>query len=205
MQMAVKNIVFDFGGVVVDFNPDRSLKNHFPKELHDTVNNAFFESKEWKEMDRGTYEVEEAVRIMCSHLPEELRSEAAKMVFDRKTEMPPIEEMYSVVEALHNNGYKIYMLSNCPMWFPEFKKDVPVFNFFDGFVISAEYGQIKPEEPIFRTLFEKFSLIPSECFFIDDMQANIDTGKRLGMKTHCFADRNIESLKNALRAEGVKI
>lgn len=203
--MAVKNIVFDFGGVLVDFKPERSLKNHFSEEYRELVKKHTFESEEWQEMDRGTYPTEEAVRIMCSHLPDNLRQEAAKMILDREREMPPIDEMYPVVRDLHNNGYKIYLLSNCPVWLYEFKKHIPALELFDGLIVSAEYRQIKPEEAVYHTLFEKFGLIPSECFFIDDSPRNIETGVRVGMKAHCFADRNIDRLKTALAKEGVKI
>lgn len=203
--MAVKNIIFDMGGVLVDFNPDRMLKRHFPEELHETVRKETFLSPEWREMDRGTYTVEEAVEIMCARLPEELRSEAAKMILDHDAEMPPIDEMYPVVEALHNSGYLIYLLSNCPMWLYEYKNHIPVFRFFDGYVVSAEYKQIKPDEDIYRTLFGKFSLEPSECFFVDDSKPNVETALRLGMKAHCFADRDIRKLKTALSDEGIII
>jgi len=203
--MAIKNIVFDMGGVLIDFNPDRSLKNHFPEELHEKVKKETFLSREWVEMDRGTIEVEEAVEIMCSRLPEELRAEASKMVLDRETEMPPLDFMYPVVEAIHNKGYKIYLLSNCPMWLYEFRKTVPAFSFFDGFVVSAEYNIVKPEEGIYTVLFDKFKLEPSECFFIDDSEKNIEVGAKMGMKAHCFADKNVERLKSALSDEGVEI
>lgn len=203
--MAVKNIVFDMGGVLVEFDPHSMLSRHFPEELHETIRKETFLSPEWPEMDRGTIEVEDAVEIMCARLPEELRAEAAKMILDRKTEMPPIEKMYPVVEALSKAGYKIYLLSNCPMWLYEFSKDVPVFRFFDGLIVSAEYKQIKPDEDIYKTLFAKFDLIPSECFFVDDSEKNVSTGLRLGMKAHCFADKDTDRLIAALRNEGVKI
>ena len=119
--------------------------------------------------------------------------------------MPPIAEMYPVVKALKENGYKIYLLSNCPDWFDDFKKSVPAFAFFDGFIISAYYNEIKPEEKIYKALFNEFSLNPEECFFIDDMQANIDTANRLGMKTHCFANRDFEKLKQGMRNYKINI
>lgn len=203
--MAVKNIVFDMGGVLVEFDPDGMLGRHFPKELHELIKKETFRSPEWQEMDRGTIEVEDAVEIMCSRLPEELRAEAAKMILDRNVEMPPIEKMCPVVEALSKAGYKIYMLSNCPKWLYGFGKNVPAFRFFDGFVVSAEYKQIKPEEDIYFTLFKKFDLVPSECFFIDDSAKNVETGIRLGMKAHCFADKDVGKLKDALLNEGIII
>ena len=203
--MAVKNIIFDMGGVLADFNPDRSLKNHFKESDRQLVKENTYLSREWAEMDRGTVEVEESVEIMCSRLPERLRDEARKMILDRETEMPPIESTYPVVETLHENGYKIYLLSNCPMWFYTFKQSIPAFRFFDGFIVSAEHKLIKPDEGLYRILFNTFNLVPEECFFIDDLEANIETGERLGMKVHCFADPDVEKLKDALRKEGVKI
>jgi putative hydrolase of the HAD superfamily len=142
---------------------------------------------------------------MTKRLPEELHAEVRKMVLERETEMPAIAEMYPVVEALKQNGYGIYLLSNCPDWFDEFKKSVPAFAFFDGFIISAYYNEIKPDEKLYKILFEKFSLKPEECFFIDDMQANIDTARHLGMTAHCFADRNFERLKAVMKQNEINI
>lgn len=201
----IKNIVFDMGGVLIDFDPIRSVTNHFSPENRDIVLANTFRSREWSAMDKGDLSVEEALDRMNSRLPEEFHDEVRKMVIEREAEMPPIDEMYPVVKALKENGYRIYLLSNCPDWFDDFKKSVPAFAFFDGFIISAYYNEIKPEENIYKTLFKEFSLIPEECFFIDDMQANIDTAKRLGMNTHCFADRDFEKLKQDMREHNINI
>ena len=201
----IKNIVFDMGGVIIDFNPERSLKNHFAPEYRDAVRESVFLSPEWKKMDKGEISVEQAIEIMTSRLPQSLNTEVVKMVLEREAEMPPIDEMYPIVSSLKENGYGIYLLSNCPDWFDDFKKSVPAFTFFDGFIISADYNEIKPEEKIYRILFEKYSLKPEECFFIDDMQANIDTAVRLGMVAHCFADRDFERLKTVMRKNKINI
>lgn len=201
----IKSIVFDMGGVLVDFNPERSLKNHFPPEYRDAVRDSVFLSPEWKKMDKGEISVEQAIETMTSRLPQSLYTEVGKMVLEREAEMPPIAEMYPIVKTLKENGYGIYLLSNCPDWFYEFKKSVPAFTFFDGFIISADYNEIKPNERIYRILLEKYSLKPEECFFIDDMQANIDTAMRLGMSAHCFADRDLERLKTDMRKNKINI
>ena len=201
----IKTIVFDMGGVIIDFNPERSLKNHFAPEYRDAVRESVFLSPEWKKMDKGEISVEQAIEIMTSRLPQSLNTEVVKMVLEREAEMPPIDEMYPIVSSLKENGYGIYLLSNCPDWFDDFKKSVPAFTFFDGFIISADYNEIKPNEKIYRILFEKYSLKPEECFFIDDMQANIDTAVRLGMVAHCFADRDFERLKTVMRKNKINI
>lgn len=193
------------GGVLIDFDPIRSVGNHFAFEDRDAVLANTFRSKEWALMDKGELSVGEALNKMNSRLPERLHAEVRRMVLEREAEMPPINEMYPIVKSLKENGYKIYLLSNCPDWFDDFKKSVPAFAFFDGFIISAYYNEIKPEENIYKALFNEFSLNPEECFFIDDVQANIDTAKRLGMNTHCFADRDFDRLTEAMKKYNIKI
>lgn len=203
--MAITTIVFDMGGVLVDFDAKRSLTTHFAPEYHELINEKTFASETWKLMDKGDFEVEEAISIMCREIPAELHDEVGRMILDHEGEMPPIEEMYSIVKTLKENGYKIYLLSNCPSWFDEFKKSVPAFEFFDGFIVSAWYNLIKPGKEIFHVLLDKFSLDASECFFIDDSPANVETAKVLGMKAHCFNKHRINELIDALHNADITI
>lgn len=197
--MAITTIVFDMGGVLVDFDAKRSLATHFAPEYHELINEKTFASETWKLMDKGDFEVEEAIEIMCREIPAELHDEVSRMILDHEGEMPPIEEMYSIVKTLKENGYKIYLLSNCPSWFDEFKKSVPAFEFFDGFIVSARYNLIKPGKEIFNVLFKEFSLNAEECFFIDDSPANVATANEIGMTAHCFSKHEISKLIDALR------
>lgn len=196
--MAITTIVFDMGGVLVDFDAKRSLTTHFAPGYHELINEKTFASETWKLMDKGDFEVEEAIEIMCREIPAELHDEVSRMILDHEGEMPPIEEMYSIVKTLKENGYKIYLLSNCPSWFDEFKKSVPAFEFFDGFIISARYNLIKPGKEIFNVLFKEFSLNAEECFFIDDSPANVATANEIGMTAHCFSKHEISKLIDAL-------
>ncbi len=196
--MAITTIVFDMGGVLVDFDAKRSLTTHFAPECHELINEKTFASETWKLMDKGDFEVDEAIEIMCREIPAELHDEVSRMILDHEGEMPPIEEMYSIVKTLKENGYKIYLLSNCPSWFDEFKKSVPAFEFFDGFIVSAKYNLIKPGKEIFNVLFKEFSLNAEECFFIDDSPANVATANEIGMTAHCFSKHEISKLIDAL-------
>lgn len=203
--MAITTIVFDMGGVLVDFDAKRSLTTHFAPEYHELINEKTFASETWKLMDKGDFEVEEAIEIMCREIPAELHDEVSRMILDHEGEMPPIEEMYSIVKTLKKNGYKIYLLSNCPSWFDEFKKSVPAFEFFDGFIVSARYNLIKPGKEIFNVLFKEFSLNAEECFFIDDSSANVATANEIGMTAHCFSKHEISKLIDALHNADITI
>lgn len=203
--MAITTIVFDMGGVLVDFDAKRSLSTHFEEKYHNLINEKTFASETWKLMDKGDFSVEEAIRIMCREIPAELHDEVSRMILDHEGEMPPISEMYPLAKTFKENGYKIYLLSNCPAWFDEFKKSVPAFEFFDGFIISAKYNLIKPGKEIFNVLLNEFSLNAEECFFIDDSPANVATAKEIGMTAHCFNKNNFDKLIDALRNADITV
>ena len=74
----------------------------------------------------------------------------------------------------------------------------PEVDSFDGILFSAEEKLLKPQKEIYERLFEKFNIKPEECYFIDDLQLNIDGAAACGMKGYCFADGNVEKLQKAL-------
>ncbi|MBO5410715.1 MAG: HAD-IA family hydrolase, partial [Clostridia bacterium] len=95
--------------------------------------------------------------------------------------------------------------SNASSDFHERRSGIPALAFFDGVLISADYKLLKPEKEIYEALYEKFSLNPEECFFIDDVQKNIDGAKATGMDGHCYYHGDVEILKADLRSKGVNI
>ncbi len=202
--MAIKNIVFDLGGVLIDFNEERMLRDNIPAEYHEAVSAATFHSKEWKMMDSGDLEVEEAVERMLFTLPKEIHESVSNMIIDREVQMPPLEEMTAVIDTLYDNGYTLYVLSNCAKWLHDFLPEkVPSGKKFSGLIVSADYGIIKPDERIYNILFDTYKLKAEECFFIDDSPANIEAARRLGMAGHCFKDRDYSRLKADMINSGI--
>lgn len=202
--MAIRNIVFDLGGVLIDFNEKRMLEDNIPKELRSEVEKATFHSKEWKMMDSGELEVEDAVEKMLVSLPQEIHDKVRNMIIDREVQMPPLKEMTAVVDALYERGYTLYVLSNCAKWLHEFLPEkVPSGEKFSGSIVSADYGILKPDERIYKILFDTYSLKAEECFFIDDSPANTEAARRLGMSAHCFKDRDYNRLKADFANSGI--
>lgn len=201
----INNIIFDMGGVLVDFDVERALRTHFLPEHRQMVKENVFLSEEWRELDKGTVSIESALQKMCARLPISLHAEVKKIVLEHEKEMPPINEMYGIVKKLKENGYKIYLLSNCPSWFNEYKKSVPALSFFDGFIVSAYYNVIKPENEIYQILFKEFDLHSEECYFIDDNMPNVEAAVKNGMEAYCFFDRDIEKLKDDMRKHNINI
>jgi len=204
--MDVKNIIFDMGGVIIDFRPEFTLKKYFDSEKdRELILQNVFKSSVWQDLDRGIATDEQMMDYACAHLPPHLHKKVCHILKNWFDEMPPKKGMFEVVQALKENGYKIYLLSNVSKSFYTQKDNIPAFSLFDGFLISADYLLLKPEKEIYEKLFEVFNLKPEECFFIDDMQKNVDGAANAGMAGYCFSDGDIEKLKAAMRSMGIKI
>ncbi len=201
----IKNIIFDLGGVLIDHNPEKTLYAHFSKENADIILKEIFRNPVWAERDRGVVTSEEIMEMKKDIISAEIYDKVNEMVGNFFPYMPPFEKMYDFVKELKENGYGIYLLSNVGTEFHTVKKDIPVLKLFDGFVASSDYKVIKPEKEIYNILYEKYSLKPEECFFIDDVQKNIDGARNTGMDGHCYYHGDLEILKADLRQKGVNI
>lgn len=201
----IKNIIFDLGGVLIDHNPEKTLYAHFPKEDADIILREIFRNPIWVERDRGTVTSAQILEMKKGIIPSEIYDKVEEMVNDFFPYMPPFEKMYSFVKELKEKGYGVYLLSNVGKEFHRVKKDIPVLELFDGFVASSDYKVVKPEKEIYNILYDKFSLKAEECFFIDDVQKNIDGARMTGMDGHCYHHGDLEILKADLRQKGVKI
>lgn len=200
----IKHVIFDMGGVLVDFNPKRSLKKHFTdKEDLELLFKEIFEGPDWVKLDRGTLTVEQAVDRACERLPARFHACVRCLLNTWADELLPMDDMLPLVQEVKNKGYGIYLLSNAPLNFHTYRDKIPAFTYFDGFIISAEHLTLKPEPEIYRVLFDTFNLSPTECFFIDDIPVNIEGAAAVGMKGHCFDHGDVAVLRAALKEEGI--
>ena len=194
------------GGVILDFNLKKTVEAEFSPEYHDVIyEHVFGENSVWKTLDEGIYTFDQVIPGILEKIPEEIHEKIAAMVTDFYDYMPPFKETYELIKELKNNGYPIYLLSNATPRFFDRYLDIPAFEFFDGFFISSCYKLLKPNKEIYEAFCNKFSLKPEECFFIDDLEANIKGAKAYGMSGFVFSAPDTDSLKMALREAGVNI
>ena len=201
----IRNIVFDMGGVILDFNVKKTVEEYFPEEYREIVKKNVFDSELWRSLDRGTLEFSEALPLMLKTLPKETHALVKDMVTDFYPYMPPFDDMYDFIALLKKAGYKTYLLSNASVRVFDRFFNIPALSLLDGLFISALYGYIKPEKEIYEAFFKKFSLVPEECFFIDDNAVNIEAAKKLGMDGYVYKAPDISDLKTRLSSLGVKI
>lgn len=193
-----KNIIFDIGNVLLDFNPKEYLKLKLKEDKIIQVYEEIFKSKEWLMLDRGTILEEEAIDIIANRSNE--NAELIKLSFENWYDiLRPIDKNISVLRKLKESGYKVYYLSNFHLKaFENVTSKYDFFNIFDGGVVSYEEKLIKPEIEIYNKIIEKYNLNANESIFIDDMEENIEKAKEVGFNTILFKKEEelIVSLQN---------
>ena len=163
-----------------------------------------FLSCEWVRMDRGTLDEPEAEERMCADLPEHLHSAVHALVSEWDEPILPIEGMYELVEELKQKGYGIYLLSNASHRQHEYWQKVTVAPLFDGTFISADEGVMKPGCEYFLRALNRFGLKADECFFVDDMPANVEGAAFCGIPGAIFHG-DAELLRSQLKEAGITL
>lgn len=198
--MQIKNIIFDFGGVLMDWNPRYFFKDYFND---DEKMEYFLENiaqDEWNaEQDRGR-SLSEGTEIQVKKFPDwekEIRAYYDNWNVMLKSDIPHHVE---ILRKLANTDYHLFGLTN---WseetFPYALENYDFFNLFDGkIVVSGTEKLIKPDPKIWRILLERYHLKAEESVFIDDNLKNIEMAKTLGFHTiHINSDTNLgEELNN---------
>ena len=194
----IKNIVFDMGNVLVGWTPmEFALRAAGNEEDAKVLYAALFEPREWGMADAGLLSREELLRLALERTPDRLRETMRKLEADWPLWMRPIEGAEGFVRRCKAAGMKLYLLSNAGDQFPAVLESRPFYPLFDGFVVSAHEKLAKPDPRIYRRLCERFDLKPEECFFIDDIEANILGAASIGMQGIVF-DGDYKKARKAL-------
>lgn len=201
----IRNIVFDMGNVLIRF--DRNLfmdRLGVSGEDKALLMREVFVSVEWARMDRGSLTDAEAAEIICGRVPERLHEAVRKLVSMWDRPILPIPGMYELIEELKAKGYGIYLLSNASYRQHDYWPRVEASRFFDGTLISADEKMVKPQPEIYRLLLERFGLKGEECFFVDDVPANVEGALWCGIPGAVFHN-DVTILRRDLRAAGVDV
>ena len=201
----IRNILFDMGNVLLRFDRQVFLDRlDVTEEDKQLLLQEVFLSSEWVEMDRGTLREETAEPIMCARLPEHLHGAVHELASRWDQPIIPMEGMAELVAELKAAGYGIYLLSNASVRQHAYWPRVPGSHLFDGTLISADEGIMKPRKEIYQLCLERFGLKAEECFFIDDVPANIQGARSCGIAGTVFRF-DAQLLRTELREAGVRI
>ena len=177
-----KSIVFDLGGVMVDFDPKSYLVDLLCNtEMEEKVYELTFGSEEWKLMDAGLISRFEGNKRMLERAQQEGCSFEVQGVLDDWIHILHVRHrMQELVRRMKNHGYCVYYLSNIPQDVLDLLRQRGVLDRFDGGVASCEVHINKPDPRIYQALLDKYHLKAEECVFIDDRLENVQTAFSMG-------------------------
>lgn len=177
-----KSIVFDLGGVMVDFDPKSYLVDLLCNaEMEEKVYELTFGSEEWKLMDAGLISRFEGNKRMLERAQQEGCSFEVQGVLDDWIHILHVRHrMQELVRRMKNHGYCVYYLSNIPQDVLDLLRQRGVLDRFDGGVASCEVHINKPDPRIYQALLDKYHLKAEECVFIDDRPENVQTAFSMG-------------------------
>lgn len=183
----IKNIVFDMGNVLLDYNPEVPLDAFCKTEEEKAViRKELFGGPEWIQGDLGNMTNEERYESVKQRVPEAVYPALKKCVYEWDICMKPIPGAMEFCEYIRQKGYGLYVLSNASDAFYDYFPKFAPLDFFDGIVVSADIHIIKPDIRIYQHLLEIYHLVPEECLFIDDREDNVEGAKQVGMSGEVF-------------------
>lgn len=185
----IRNLIFDFGKVLVDYDFEAFFHKHIPdpdrcrafmpimcndhiQHLMDREECPVQETLDMLIRQHPEYEYE--IQLFISHYPDIVTGE--------------IEGMRELLTRLKAEGFRLYGLTNWCSMVHQTIEEYPIFRLLDGYIISSEEKVVKPEPEIYERLFSKYDLKPEECLFTDDREDNVIGAEQVGMAGIIFHD-----------------
>jgi 2-haloacid dehalogenase len=188
MTTKIQAILFDFGNVLLEWNPRHVYRRYFPgneEAMEQFLHEVNF--MDWNaQQDKGR-PFAEGVALLSQQFPQ--YSNLIQAYHDNWKDSigDYFEGTVAIMERLKDAGYRLYGLSN---WsaetFPYAREKYHFFDLLDDILISGEVGMIKPEPEIFQLLLSRIGRPANECLFIDDSQANVEQAQKMGFSTIRF-------------------
>jgi 2-haloacid dehalogenase len=184
----IKAIIFDFGGVLIEWDPRRLYQRYFPgnrEDMEHFLNEVDFMG--WNaHQDRGRT-FKEGVADLSRQFPQHAHLIQAYHDNWKDSIGAACWDTVEIMKQLKAKGYPLYGLSN---WsaetFPLAREKYDFFNLLDDMVISGHVGYVKPEPEIYQILLERIPRPARECLFIDDSLPNIRQANTMGFDTIHF-------------------
>jgi 2-haloacid dehalogenase len=201
----IKSIIFDLGGVLIDWNPRYVYRQIFKteEEIEWFLENVT--TPDWNENQDAGYPLHKATEELIAKHPD--WEPQIKAYYGRWLEMlgDAIHETVEIFHQLKQSGkYKLYALTN---WsaetFPHALERFEFFKWFDGIVVSGEEKMRKPFPEFYKVLLDRYNIKPSETIFIDDSLRNIKAAEAVGIAGIHF--HNPRQLKDELLRTGAEV
>ena len=202
----IKNVIFDLGGVLIDWNPEYVYLEVFNGDREKMK--WFFDeicTMDWNENQDAGYSLQQATEERVKLFPE--YEEWIRIYYGRWEEMlgKQIDGTVTILKQLIDNpNYKVVALTN---WsaetFPVALERFDFLHWFEGIVVSGTEKMRKPFNEIYELTLNRFNIEASQSLFIDDNARNIEAAKKIGINTIRF--NNPTQLKSELKSLNIDV
>jgi len=195
----IRNIIFDIGGVLLDYNPKTYLdKLDIKESRRNKLNDVIFHDQRWKDCLNGFISNSELIeQLVRENLEYKNEIELILSKDSLKYMLPPKQEVIEYYKSLKRKGYKIFLCSNITKDTYNYIKDnFEIIQIADGGVFSCFENISKPNPEIYYRLIEKYNLEIEKSILIDDTKRNVMSANDIGLRGILF--NNIEDIKKIL-------
>jgi 2-haloacid dehalogenase len=200
--LPIAAVVFDLGGVLIDWDPRYLYRELIEDEAEMEHFLATVTTPEWNRAQDAGRPWAEAVEELAQRHPERRDLIEAYWLRWHETLGDAIQPSVAVLDELRATGLRLFALTN---WsgetFPVARPRFPFLEWFDGIVVSGDERLIKPDPAIFRVLVDRYGLEPATTLFIDDQPDNVAAARELGFLAVRFVDA--DTLRADLRGLGL--
>ena len=203
-QPKIKNVIFDIGNVLVRWSPLEIVKLTFGEQV-DTTEYAkrIFFSDVWQQLNKGELTESQAKLAYQQQLAFSFQQVEALFYYIKETQIQ-IYGMQALLKTVKDTGYNVYALTDNVIEIVEtLQQRYDFWPLFDGAIISAEVGCLKPNPDIYHCLLTRYQLTANECVFIDDVLKNIEGAQHVGLYGIHF--ENVDQCRLALNELGVMV
>lgn len=204
----IRNIIFDLGNVIINYNQKQIINNFTEKEdeikyIYDEI----FHAPEWTLMDLGEITNDRAIEVINRRNEYRYSKLTEDFLHEWYKKQPINRDIVEIAKRLKEKGYNLYVLSNMANLTYEYYKNDEFFELCTGIVISAHEHVKKPDEKIYRLLLERYNLNAEECLFIDDDDSgkNYETANRIGIKGRRIIPNQSEDIEILLEEFEIRI
>jgi 2-haloacid dehalogenase len=203
MNAEIDTIIFDLGGVLIDWNPRYLYRKIFKTEEEITWFLENICTSEWNDEQDAGRSFEEATQELVMKFPE--HEHAIRAWYDRwqETINGPIHETVEILKHFKEQAnHRLYALTNWSgQTFPWAYQTFEFLRLFEGIVVSGDEQTRKPFPEFYKILFDRYAIDPAKALFIDDNLKNIEGAKAVGLNTIHF--QSPAQLKDDLREKGL--
>ena len=192
-QGELMTILFDIGNVLLRFDYKEALHALIPPHLGRAEERLRLLDVKRDDLESGRISagdfIEWSLKTLGSEASAEEFTSAWRSIFT------PISGTWDLAERWAQQGHRLILFSNInPIHHPWIFDAFPVFQHFHGAVMSYEIGCMKPHDAFYQIAIERYALIPEQTFYIDDLIANVDAGRRFGFHCHHYHPDHHEEL-----------